>query len=117
MGDVDAKPHQPRPTWRALLVALRPRHWTKNAFVFAALVLTARTSDVAFRAHVVDTLAAFVLFCAASSAVYLLNDLADVAQDRLHPEKRFRPLAAGELDGALAVVPAGLPATAGPLGG
>jgi len=74
---------------------MRPRQWTKNAFVFAALILTGELGNPApTRASVV----AFLVFCAVSSAVYLLNDLVDVRQDRLHPEKRYRPLAAGELD-------------------
>ena len=80
---------------------MRPRQWTKNTFVFAALILTGKLSQV--DAALAAT-AAFLLFCLVSSAVYLLNDLADVHQDRLHPEKRFRPLASGELGprGALA---------------
>lgn len=92
----------PRAPARALLVALRPRQWTKNGFVFAALILTARPAGPRFTGQVIATLVAFVLFCAASSAVYLLNDLADVEQDRQHPVKRHRPIAAGELSPSLA---------------
>lgn len=78
----------------ALLRGMRPLQWTKNAVVFAALVFGMRLFDAAaFGA----ALGAALAFCAVSSAVYLINDAFDVEQDRLHPEKRFRPLAAGEL--------------------
>jgi 4-hydroxybenzoate polyprenyltransferase len=79
---------------RAFLAALRPRQWTKNIFVFAALVLT---GELGHQPQTLTTLVTFLVFCAVSSAVYLLNDVADVDQDRRHPVKRQRPLAAGEL--------------------
>lgn len=95
-------------------MALRPRQWTKNVFVLAALVLTGKLGQPD------DTMAAaaaFVLFCAVSSAVYLVNDLVDVRQDRLHPVKRHRPLAAGELQPAAAAWSAALLALIGLVGG
>jgi 4-hydroxybenzoate polyprenyltransferase len=79
---------------RALLVSLRPHQWTKNLVVLAAL---------AFSKHLFDPDAvaraglALVLFCALSGAVYVVNDLADVERDRLHPLKRSRPVASGAL--------------------
>ncbi len=79
---------------RAIVAALRPRQWTKNAFVLAALLLTGGLRDGP------KAEAAFLtalLFCAVSSGVYLLNDLRDLEGDRRHPVKRFRPLAAGEI--------------------
>jgi 4-hydroxybenzoate polyprenyltransferase len=79
---------------RAALVALRPRQWTKNALVFAGIVFAARTGDAG---KWLEALAAFATYCAASSAAYLLNDLGDVELDRLHPTKRLRPIARGEL--------------------
>src|SRR3989338_3435678 len=85
-----------RPGWlRALWVELRPAQWVKNGFVFAPLFFSphAFSLDTLLR-----SLAAFGCFCAVSSSVYLLNDLVDCAQDRLHPEKRHRPLAAGLLN-------------------
>jgi 4-hydroxybenzoate polyprenyltransferase len=97
---MSAPAHERRAAPLALLAALRPRQWPKNLFVFAAVVLTGQLADPTAAAHAA---AAFVLFCLASSAVYLLNDVVDVRQDRLHPEKRFRPLAAGELSPAAAV--------------
>ena len=78
----------------AIFVALRPKQWTKNALLFAALVFSSHFSqpqDIA-RAG-----AAFLVFCLLSSTGYLYNDLKDVESDRRHPKKRMRPLAAGEL--------------------
>lgn len=94
---------------RAVWLALRPKHWIKNAFVLAPLVFAGRLSDPgsATRAAV-----ALAVFCALSSSVYLLNDVADREADRLHPKKRFRPIAAGDL----AVLPAVLLAAALALG-
>jgi 4-hydroxybenzoate polyprenyltransferase len=71
---------------------LRPRQWTKNLLLFAALIFARRLFDPAAL-----TLAGlgFTVFCAASSAVYVLNDLLDADRDRLHPEKRQRPIASG----------------------
>lgn len=88
---------------RALVVALRPRQWTKNLFVFAALVLTVQLGQPEPTRATVIT---FLVFCAVSSAVYLVNDLVDMPQDRLHPIKRRRPLAAGELKPWVAVLTA-----------
>lgn len=77
---------------------MRPRQWTKNAFVLAALLLTGGLRDVPkTRAAVITAL----LFCLVSSGVYIVNDLMDVEGDRRHPVKRFRPLAAGEISPAL----------------
>lgn len=70
---------------------LRPVQWSKNGVVFAALVFGHQT---ALR-DALDALVAFVAFCAMSSATYIFNDWSDAARDRLHPVKRFRPLAAG----------------------
>ncbi|MGZ4562757.1 MAG: decaprenyl-phosphate phosphoribosyltransferase [Mycobacterium sp.] len=76
--------------------AMRPRQWVKNVLVFAAPV-AALGSDVKvdYRDKVVNVGIAFVVFCMAASAVYLVNDVRDVEADRAHPTKRFRPIAAG----------------------
>ncbi len=79
---------------RATLVALRPRQWLKNLLLFAGIVFAAEVGDVTRWAQAV---AACVAYCAASSAAYLVNDLRDVDSDRLHPIKRRRPIARGEL--------------------
>ncbi len=85
---------------RHLVVSARPRQWIKNAVVFAALVFAHELGNTQ---RVEQAALAFALFCAASSATYVANDLVDRARDRLHPTKRARPLATGELDPALAL--------------
>ena len=77
----------------AVLVSLRPRQWVKNLFVLAGVVFAQKL----LTPLVWPALAAFALFCALSGAVYLFNDVADRDQDRLHPQKRLRPVAAGAL--------------------
>jgi 4-hydroxybenzoate polyprenyltransferase len=78
----------------AVVVSLRPHQWTKNLVVFAAL---------AFSKHLFEpgpflrTALAFAVFCGISGAVYLVNDVVDVERDQLHPRKRFRPIAGGQL--------------------
>jgi 4-hydroxybenzoate polyprenyltransferase len=79
---------------RAAIVALRPQEWVKNLLVFAGLLFSAKFKQ--FDA-VVDASITFAAFCMISSAGYLVNDAHDVAEDRQHPTKRFRPIAAGEL--------------------
>ncbi|MEW5827924.1 MAG: decaprenyl-phosphate phosphoribosyltransferase [Chloroflexota bacterium] len=78
----------------ALIKTMRLRQWTKNAFIFAALVFDQQLFDPAASAR---TLAGFFLFCLISSTVYILNDTLDVESDRQHPEKRNRPIASGLL--------------------
>jgi 4-hydroxybenzoate polyprenyltransferase len=89
----------------AFVLALRPRQWIKNVFVLAALVFAGRLDDPS---AVARGLGAFAVFCALSSAVYLVNDVCDREADRLHPVKRRRPIAAGEVSpaaaGAVAIV-------------
>ena len=79
---------------KALLKAMRPKQWTKNAFVFFALVFDKQLFIVE---SFTRTLTGFFLFCLISSTVYLLNDIADVESDRKHPEKKNRPIASGAL--------------------
>ena len=74
----------------ALVVALRPRQWTKNLLLFAGIVFAAELGD---GARWLEAITAFVAYCAASSAAYLVNDVRDAASDRLHPVKRTRPVA------------------------
>src|SRR5512140_603473 len=86
---------------RALVKTLRPRQWTKNAFIFGAIVFDGKLF------HLPDflrTLAGFGLFCLMSSTVYIFNDLMDVKADRLHPTKKDRPIASGRLPVQLAFV-------------
>ena len=77
----------------AVLTSLRPRQWVKNLFVFAGVVFAQQM----FTPLVWRAVAAFVIFCGLSGAIYLFNDVADVDKDRLHPQKKERPIAAGLL--------------------
>jgi len=77
-----------------LIRAMRPLQWSKNSLVFAALLFDKRVFQWDALWH---TLAAAMVFSAVSSAIYLVNDVRDVEQDRLHPKKRFRPIASGEV--------------------
>jgi 4-hydroxybenzoate polyprenyltransferase len=90
---------------RAAFVALRPRQWTKNLLLFAGLIFAARLGDLS---SWVEATTAFFAYCAASSASYLVNDVRDAPHDRLHPVKRARPIARGELSPRLAEVLAAL---------
>jgi len=93
----------------ALFVSLRPKQWSKNLLVFAGLVFSRNLFDAT---NFLRSLAGFAAFCLLSGAVYVINDLADVESDRLHPAKKFRPIASGRLQPgaarAAAVVAAGL---------
>ena len=89
-------------SFSAHLRALRPHQWSKNVFVLAAIpfawgdrILASAGRDWSHAAGGVLVIAS--AFCLGSSAIYLLNDILDVESDRLHPEKRRRPIAAGEV--------------------
>ena len=79
--------------FRAAVISLRPRQWVKNFFVFAGVIF----SQNLFTPLIWLALAAFVIFCGLSGAIYVINDLADSEKDRLHPVKRQRPIASGAL--------------------
>lgn len=79
---------------KALIQTMRPRQWTKNAFVLAALVFDRQLTNVP---AALRTLLGFVLFCLISGVVYIFNDIADAEADRHHPQKRLRPIASGKL--------------------
>lgn len=78
----------------ALFKTMRPRQWTKNAFVFFALVFD---KQLFHWPALLRTVGGFALFCLISSVVYLLNDIADIEGDRQHPTKKNRPLPSGKL--------------------
>jgi 4-hydroxybenzoate polyprenyltransferase len=90
---------RPRSRFRAALVSLRPRQWTKNLLLFAGIIFAAKIGD---ESRWAEALAAFAAYCAASSASYLVNDVRDAPHDREHPVKRARPIARGELSPRLA---------------
>jgi 4-hydroxybenzoate polyprenyltransferase len=77
-----------------VLRLLRPKQWTKNLLLFAALVFAEKLLDPS---ALLQATLAFVAFCLASSSVYVVNDLVDVERDRAHPEKRHRPIASGQV--------------------
>jgi 4-hydroxybenzoate polyprenyltransferase len=85
----------------ALLISLRPRQWTKNLAVFAALVF----SQTALKpAKLFVSVEAFVIFCLISGSIYLINDVLDYASDKAHPIKRKRPIASGRFGRTSATV-------------
>ena len=78
----------------AIIRSMRPAQWTKNLFVFAALIFARRffsPRDLAL------TLGAFLVFCVVSGAFYIFNDIKDCEEDRAHPKKCLRPIAHGDL--------------------
>lgn len=87
----------------ALLQTMRPKQWTKNGFIFAALVFD---QQLFHPMPLMRTFAGFGLLCLLSSTVYLINDLVDVERDRQHPTKRNRPLASGRLNRNVALIAA-----------
>jgi decaprenyl-phosphate phosphoribosyltransferase len=91
----------PTSTPRALLRLARPKQWIKNVLVLAA---PGAAGVLDQPAALRDTAIAFVCFCLAASGTYYLNDALDVDADRMHPTKRFRPVAAGDVSVRTAIV-------------
>ena len=96
-----------------LIRALRPVQWSKNLLVFAALLFSLNVFDAR---RIVQATGAFLVFCAVSSAIYLLNDVRDRALDAHHPVKRFRPIASGAVAPRTAQIVAVVLAAGGLLG-
>jgi 4-hydroxybenzoate polyprenyltransferase len=88
---------------RNLIISMRPRQWTKNLIIFAGLIFS---QNLGHPQMLLKTVAAFLLFCAISGAVYLANDLADQEADQKHPYKKNRPLAGGRLSRGAAMAAA-----------
>jgi 4-hydroxybenzoate polyprenyltransferase len=84
-----------------LMVSLRPHQWVKNVLVFSGLIFSGSLFNTELLLRAIQ---AFITFCLASSGIYLFNDLRDLPTDRLHPHKRNRPLAAGQVSQPLALV-------------
>jgi heme O synthase-like polyprenyltransferase len=92
-------------TWSEFLRALRPHQWLKNLLVFLPLL----AGHAWFHAEAWQaSIRAFVGFCMAASSVYLFNGLLDLDADRLHPQKRTRPIAQGSISIPHAFALAGL---------
>jgi 4-hydroxybenzoate polyprenyltransferase len=88
-------------TLKNLFRLMRPTQWIKNGFVFMPLIFSARLTSFE---DVLSVTVIFLSFCLASSATYILNDYADMERDRVHPLKRKRPLASGDLSVRTALV-------------
>ena len=86
-----------------LFLSMRPKQWVKNVLLFAGLVFS---KNVFQPALLLRSIAGFGIFCALSGAVYLINDLLDLKQDRVHPLKSKRPLASGKLSPSTAIAAA-----------
>jgi decaprenyl-phosphate phosphoribosyltransferase len=109
-ADVEVLPVSPRLSAGVLIRACRPRQWAKNLLVLAAPCAAGVIDRPLVAAQVAG---AFVVLCLLSSATYLVNDVRDVEQDRQHPRKRLRPIAAGELSPRVALRCAAVLALAG----
>jgi decaprenyl-phosphate phosphoribosyltransferase len=79
---------------RGMLRSMRPHQWVKNLFVLAPVVFA---KELTSRSLILSALGAFAVFCLLAGAVYTLNDLVDAPADRVHPVKRFRPIASGRV--------------------
>jgi 4-hydroxybenzoate polyprenyltransferase len=89
------------PILKSLLKTMRPRQWTKNVALFAALIFDRQLEKIV---PFERALASFFIFCLLSSAVYIINDIMDIEADKNHPEKRFRPIPSGDLPIPTAIV-------------
>jgi decaprenyl-phosphate phosphoribosyltransferase len=89
----------------ATVRAMRPKQWVKNVLVAAAPLAAGQLFNPAV---IINVGLAFVCFCLVSATTYLINDVRDVEEDRLHPRKRFRPIAAGEVKPTVALALAGV---------
>jgi len=88
-------------TWFLIFKTMRPRQWTKNLLVFAALIFSRNLFNLPLTGQVTI---AFIIFCLLSGSVYILNDLIDLQADRSHPKKSTRPLASGRLKPTAAII-------------
>ena len=84
-----------------VLESMRPQQWLKNFFIFAPLIFSQNVTDlVLFK----KALLAFAIFCLLSGSVYILNDLKDIEEDKLHPLKSKRPIASNKLKRSYAII-------------
>ncbi len=79
---------------KALIISMRPQQWYKNVIIFIGLVFSYNLLNTKMY---VPVIAAFIIFCLLSGSVYILNDIKDIEKDRIHPKKKLRPIASGEL--------------------
>ncbi|MFM9904942.1 MAG: decaprenyl-phosphate phosphoribosyltransferase [Pyrinomonadaceae bacterium] len=79
---------------RGLVIEMRPQEWSKNLLVFSGVIFSRSLTDIN---NLWISILGFAVFCAASSGIYIFNDLCDLREDKQHPIKRYRPLASGKL--------------------
>ncbi len=101
VSEPPALPSRPGATLAGALRAVRPRQWSRNLLVVGAPLAAGRLLEPAVLR---STALAFVAFCLAASCGYLVNDVHDAAEDRLHPVKRYRPVASGALPARVALI-------------
>jgi 4-hydroxybenzoate polyprenyltransferase len=87
-------------TIKYIFYSMRPQQWLKNVFLFAGILFSRNFFNLSLLFNVFE---GFVLFCLTASSIYILNDVMDAEKDRLHPEKKNRPLAAGLLSAQTAL--------------
>jgi len=88
-------------TWFLIFRTMRPRQWSKNLILFAALTFS---QNLFHPGMFMSVAIAFIIFCLLSGGVYILNDLIDLNQDRKHPRKSKRPLASGKLKVSIGII-------------
>jgi 4-hydroxybenzoate polyprenyltransferase len=88
---------------KALVRTLRPRQWVKNGLLFAGLVFDRQLTPSHLPA-ILHIIAGFIIFCLLSGVVYIINDIMDADADRMHPQKRLRPIASGALPVPVAAI-------------
>ncbi len=86
---------------KGLVISARPSHWIKNLIVFAALIF-AKQYEIPEKIGL--AVLAFIAFCLGTSAIYILNDIFDRENDKLHPTKSLRPIASGKVPIGLAII-------------
>jgi 4-hydroxybenzoate polyprenyltransferase len=84
-----------------ILRSMRPKQWTKNIILFAPLIFS---QNITNKQLAIYSFISFIVFCILSGSVYILNDLIDIKQDRVHPLKSKRPIASGRLRPIYAVI-------------
>lgn len=82
-----------------IIKAMRPNQWTKNAVVLAAFIFAFwdKSQGLTLQGSLIRIILAVFIFCIISSAIYIINDIYDIESDRIHPNKRYRPIAAGQI--------------------
>lgn len=84
-----------------ILKSLRPRHWTKNLFIFAGIIFSKNLTNFDYLLKVIF---AFLIFSIIAGCGYIINDLKDIERDKLHPRKAKRPIASGKLSSLSAII-------------